>query len=336
MQGQQEIMQFLRDSLGLGQNAAVRLTPVVKGGSDRAFYRAACHQGSFMFMWYDPARTENNYYVSILKFLSEIGLRVPNLIGYDPELHFVIMEDLGEEDLWSYREAAWPKRKQLYEATLSEILKLHSFKIASFQEKNITLMPAFDTALYRWEQDYFKDHFVSRVCGIDLGQAEAGALALELSRLGSELAQGEPCLVHRDLQSQNVMVREGWPAIIDFQGMRIGNALYDLGSLLYDPYSGLKEGERMELLRIYHGRTGVSLPFARFEALFRKAASQRLMQALGAFGFLGVVRGMKSFLDHIPQGVGNLVDASRRAGCLPVLNGLAARCSEAVRRNLHI
>ena len=329
-QDQKDMIQFIRGVLGMEQTASVRLTPVVKGGSDRAFYRVTCDAGLFICMRYDPARIENNYYADIARFLHEIGLHVPNLIGYDPERYFILMEDLGEKDLWSFRDDPWPRRKVLYEAALAEILNLHSFNIDLFREKKITLMPGFDRALYAWEHDYFLDEFVWKTCGTELKPDEAGTLARELDALSAELAQAEPCLVHRDFQSQNIMICDGKPGIIDFQGMRSGTALYDLGSLLYDPYVQLNENERMELLRFYYDRAGSALPIVRFESLFRKAASQRLMQALGAFGYLGLGKGMKAFLDHIPQGVLNLIDASRRAQCLPVLNSLAIRCREAM------
>ncbi len=62
-------------------------------------------------------------------------------------------------------------------------------------------------------------------------------------------------LVHRDLQSQNVMIVNGEPVFIDFQGMRLGSPFYDLGSLLYDPYVEIGEAERVALLKYYYDLT---------------------------------------------------------------------------------
>jgi hypothetical protein len=133
------------------------------------------------------------------------------------------------------------------------------------------------------------------------------------------------------------MICKGEPVFIDFQGMRFGNLFYDLGSLLYDPYVPLTEEERTELLRYYYvlwisGRNErddqrmVSLTWMYFLDMFREASAQRLMQALGAYGFLGLMRGIPEFLAHIPNGVANLIDAAAQAKRLPLLKNLAVIC----------
>ncbi len=112
-------------------------------------------------------------------------------------------------------------------------------------------------------------------------------------------------LVHRDFQSSNVLYRkDGTPAFIDFQGMRLGPAVYDLASLLYDPYSpNLGEDERAALLRIYGGVSARDLALG---------AVQRLVQSLGAFGRLASV-GQPQFARHVPRALGNLLAAADEA-----------------------
>ncbi len=115
-------------------------------------------------------------------------------------------------------------------------------------------------------------------------------------------------LVHRDFQSQNIIIRDGQAHLIDFQGMRPGVSKYDLASLLYDPYVHLTETERAELFDVYRTfreRAGWPLRVDD-EEIFRLCAMQRLMQALGAYGNLGLVRGNKSFLNYIPTALASL------------------------------
>jgi aminoglycoside/choline kinase family phosphotransferase len=139
--------------------------------------------------------------------------------------------------------------------------------------------------------------------------------------------------------------------------MRFGNLFYDLGSLLYDPYVLLTENERMGLLLYYyqlpaHGGVDASqndissgkkvskvsqvktdiqrTDWAGFQDKFRDASAQRLMQALGAYGFLGLKSGLAEFLAHIPRGVANLVDSATRAKRLPLLKNLALRCQRSL------
>ncbi len=124
-------------------------------------------------------------------------------------------------------------------------------------------------------------------------------------------------LIHRDLQSQNVMIRNGEPFLIDFQGMRFGSPFYDLGSLLCDPYVNFPNGERDELLFFYYGLSKWNLDWTTFQNTFWEASAQRLMQALGAYGFLGQKKGLKAYLEHIPAGLHNLHLAASQVSSLP-------------------
>ena len=114
--------------------------------------------------------------------------------------------------------------------------------------------------------------------------------------------------MHRDFQSQNIIVRNGQAYLIDFQGMRPGLAEYDLASLLYDPYVDLAEAERAKLISYYReeqSKNGITIN-GEFDSKLQFCAMQRLMQALGAYGFLGLVKGHKHFLSYIPAAVKSL------------------------------
>ena len=90
--------------------------------------------------------------------------------------------------------------------------------------------------------------------------------------------------------------------------MRPGLAHYDLASLLYDPYVEIAEKEREQLIAYYRDRqleNGITID-GDFHLTLRLCAMQRLMQALGAYGFLGLVRGHKHFLQYIPNALRSL------------------------------
>jgi N-acetylmuramate 1-kinase len=103
-------------------------------------------------------------------------------------------------------------------------------------------------------------------------------------------------------------VRDRQAYLIDFQGMRPGLSKYDLASLLYDPYVKLSLGERAELFAIYRGlRAGFGYPLrVDDEEVLRLCALQRLMQALGFYGFAGTIKGSKTFPKYIPAGMESL------------------------------
>ena len=107
----------------------------------------------------------------------------------------------------------------------------------------------------------------------------------DLKQIAEQLGSYPRVLVHRDFQSQNIIIRQGQAYLIDFQGMRPGLAEYDLASILYDPYVHLTGSERAELRQFYRSTAEVNDPV--FDERFRLCAMQRIMQALGAYAFLG-------------------------------------------------
>ena len=323
----EELIDFARTSLGLPGLMPLELVPLPVRGSDRSFFRITWNDGaSAILVHYDPGRVENTYYADIAAFIRGINVPAPAALGHDPVRCLMAMEDMGNIDLWSFRASSWDVRRALYCKTLEAVHGLHDFSIKDFPSDTVILMDGFDTALYRWERDYFREHFVGRVCGIVLEPSRAKALEDELAALAESLGGTEPCLVHRDLQSQNVMIREGEVFLIDFQGMRFGNRFYDLGSLLNDPYVNLSEEEAIDLLGFYYGLSKKDMEWPLFVERFWEASAQRLMQALGAYGFLGKTKGLKGFLDHIPSGISNLHRSVTRVSSLPLLRGLTGEC----------
>ena len=180
-------------------------------------------------------------------------------------------------------------------------------------------MQGFDLSLYRWEHTYFLENFVKLFCRIEFD-----------SDTVEKLEDGDKTLIHRDFQSQNVLIHNDEPAVIDFQGLRFGSPFYDLGSLLYDPYVVFTEEQRMELLAYYYKLSIKRYNWEKFIEMFRMASIQRLMQALGAYGFLGLKKGIKSFLDSIPAGLRNLGSAASNAASLPSLQELCQACQSAI------
>jgi aminoglycoside/choline kinase family phosphotransferase len=318
---------FARESLELSESVPIEVSPLKGRGSERTFFRLRWNQkDSAILIHYDPKRVENTFYADIAKFLYEINIPVPQVIRHDPVNYLIIMEDLGDTDLWSLRTDSWETRRILHQKTLTIAHRLHSFPKEDFRLSRVKLMESFDPDLYRWEEDYFRNHFVRDVCGIKLDPQFGREFETELSNLAERLLESARSLVHRDLQSQNVMVRDGEPFLIDFQGMRFGNSFYDLGSILCDPYVEFSSDQRMDLLLFYYNLSRQGLSWEEFQKMFWKASAQRLMQALGAYGYLGFKKGLKAYLNHIPSGLRNLVLATSQVSTLPRLRELSLKC----------
>ena len=234
--------------------------------------------------------------------------------------------------MWSQRALPWNQRREYYFQVLRQIRNLHAFDLAQIPV-DLQLAEAYNKKLYRWEHNYFLENFVGAVCRFELSPAYIKDLERELDGLISRLQAIKPCLIHRDFQSQNILLKNGRPVLIDFQGMRKGCFFYDLGSLLCDPYVTFTDGERNELLLFYYKLIKPEYGRDVFADNFWKASAQRLMQALGAYGFLGLKKNKPAFLRHIDNGINNLLISATHTETLPRLRELAERCIEKLVKN---
>jgi aminoglycoside/choline kinase family phosphotransferase len=289
--------------------AEIKIAPIQKGGSDRKFYRIRCSpEQALILVKYNLEREENRQYVTIANFLAEHRIRVPEIYFHDADEGLIWLEDLGESDLYSYRDEIWLVRRAFYESAVDQIAALHALPESVCIEMKRHLPAEFNSELYAWEQNYFFENCLGRLFKIEKAKlAQLGSLPA-LQEIANRLASFPRVLVHRDFQSQNIIIRNGQAYLIDFQGMRPGLAEYDLASLLYDPYVNLAESERAELTEYYRGRqleNGIGIN-GDFDLKLRLCAIQRLMQALGAYGFLGLVKGHKHFLQHVAPAMQSL------------------------------
>jgi len=289
--------------------ADVKIRPIEKGGSDRKFYRIRCSQDqTLILVKYNLEREENRHYVEIAKFLEAHGIRAPKIYFHDAVEGLIWIEDLGEHDLYGYRQESWLVRRAFYESALDEIIKLHRLPESVCEEMKEHLPAEFDAALYRWEQRYFFNNCLGRYFNVGESKRKELAALPSLREIAKRLASLPRVLVHRDFQSQNVIIQNGQANLIDFQGMRPGLAEYDLASLLFDPYVELSVAERSELIGYYRQKQTDNGHGAddQFDDTLQLCAMQRMMQALGAYGFLGLVRGHEHFLKYIPRAVRSL------------------------------
>jgi aminoglycoside/choline kinase family phosphotransferase len=238
------------------------------------------------------------------------------------------MEDLGDLDLFALRDAPWELRRGLYRKTLVLAALLHGFPRKDFPVGEVPLMPGFGPELYRWEREYFREQCVVKLCRISLPGEEEQRLEVELSALAGRLMETPLSLIPRDFQSQNVMVQEGEPVLIVFRD-ELREPLDDSDRSL-DPYVEIPAEDRRALLRDYYDLSGSPQAWDTFRESFLLASAQRLMQALGAYGFLGIEKGRAQFLTHVPSALGNLVAVTREEEILPNLHALACRCREAL------
>lgn len=308
------------------RDAVLEFSVIEKGGSGRGFFRISepASGRGVVVVSYNRDRPDNERFAPVTAFLNRHSIPAPQLIDWDQAGDTVWVEDLGSLDLGHLENEDWETvRRPAYEETLRTVMRLHTITEASPPPDLPELEPSFDDSLYQWEQDYFIEQYVARF------HSQAAAKDLKSDRslleLKEELCSLPRALVHRDFQSTNVMAVGERTVLIDYQGLRWGVPEYDLGSLLYDPYIEFSREERWTLADFYFDlkvARGSSQTREEFERQFVRATTQRLMQAMGAYGFLGEVKGKKEFLDHIPAGRERLVHLSQCEGGLAVLGDL--------------
>ena len=215
-------------------HSQVEIYPLEKGGSERKYYRVcAGGENPVILVKYSSKKEENRHYVEIAKFLAASNLNVPAIYFHDAAEGLIWMQDLGDEDLWSWREAPWERRRSLYESALLEVSKLHIATTQSLQGSGLRLEREFTEQLYLWEQQYFFDNCLRAHFGLNETTVRRYAGLPVMHGIAARLASLPRVLVHRDFQSQNILIHDDTAWLIDFQGMRPGLPQYDVASLLY-------------------------------------------------------------------------------------------------------
>ncbi len=298
MEAQRELARLM--SAHFGHEVRVEdLQLIANGASGRCIMRA---HGVLGIYW-TAARADNASFVPAARGLACAGIKVPDLLAESnlgKGCGACLVSDLGDADLLSLREAPWEARLAAYRLAMAELHRFHSVR------PNWPLQAPFDASLYRWEQAYFAEHLIGRHLG---GDAAAFLAPSALADVANWLAALPRCPIHRDCQSQNIMLHDGCAYFIDFQGMREGRPEYDLASLVLDPYMAFTPDQHARLLREWEAISGEPLD----PAIFCACALQRLMQALGAFANIGYNQQRDWYLNLIPTGLATLRQLAEQA-----------------------
>lgn len=295
--------------------ATTTVMPLPPRGSARTFTRLVTPEKSAILVRYTLERPENGLYTRHARFLARCGVRVPEVLLDWQQEQVCVLDDAGENSL----EHLVPTLSRsdclaLYQKTLDSVVRLHGHASRAWRRHPIELSMPFTRHLYEWEQNLFYEQYLGRHRPVS--ETDLAEIRRELARLIPTQLRAPRVIIHRDLQSSNVLVKGGDIYLIDFQGMRLGTAAYDLASLLCDPYVNLPDDMRGELLDYYLGLVPDPGPV---RDLFWIAAVERLTQALGAFGRLGAVSTTAYFMKHIPAGVRQLKHALSHVPGLPTL-----------------
>ncbi len=303
------------------------------GGSDRTFFRIPRGETTFVLMTCKDSDKDYERHLALSRFFRRHGVPVPELLGEDIPMKHALFEDLGDLSLyaWLACRRTTDHILNVYRKVLDILLMLHTSVTDHADDCMLLRERTFDWEHLRWESNYFMDNYIGNI--MQIHTIDQKLLDDEFDRLARTVDAFDKVILHRDFQSQNIMiVRGNKPRIIDFQGARMGPAAYDVASLLWDPYSCLHDVVRDMLLSHYiNRRKEIRTDFD--ELAFRETILpcrlQRHMQALGAYGYLSHVKGKNHFLRHIPQALAYLKQESAEAqSSYPALHRMLADIHE--------
>jgi len=273
--------------------------------SYRIFYRIRPDQGpTVVLMDYGSPFEQETDDVCLGRLFRRAGLRVAGLLQSVPEIGCLVLEDLGDTSLESVLAEAEPTTGCRPPLALVQAVDLAARVGSSgtpvLASSERAAGPALDAGRFRFEMDFFLDHFVSGLRGL---ANPPGELRDELHRLADRAATTPArVLCHRDLHSRNLMVLgDGSLAMVDIQDARWGPDSYDLASILRDAYIDIDDQWLEPLTEKYlRALDDPPEPMA-FRQRLDVVAAQRMIKALGSFGYLTVVKGMDRYLEAVPR-----------------------------------
>ena len=236
---------------------------------------------------------------------------MPEIYGEELDQGAYLEEDLGDLTLFDFL-----SRNRAGEAIADAVIRIYRkvvaelprFQIEAGRDLDYSVCyprGSFDRQSINWDLNYFKYYFL-RLAGIAFNEQ---ALEDDFGRLTEFLLEAPgDYFLYRDFQSRNVMLREGLPYFVDYQGGRKGALQYDIASLLFDAKADLPPELRQQLLEGYLEALGTHIRLDReaFQRYYYAFVYVRIMQALGAYGFRGFYERKPHFLQSVPYAVKNL------------------------------
>jgi len=301
-----------------------RINPLKGDGSERRIYRMQNVYRSVIGVAGDN-RPENEAFYHFSSHFAHYHLPVPAIYAAELENGIYLEQDLGFFTLYEWmqplreKEGFGPTVMAMYEKVL---YWLPRFQITA--GRTIDYSFCYQHALFGresmlWDLRYFQHRFLAPFYTAAL---DNGALGEDFARLVKHLLEvPADSFLYRDFQSRNVMILDNEPHFIDYQSGRRGALQYDVASLLFDAKADIPQSAREVLLDYYLTVLNEveAVDESRFKGYFYSFVLMRVLQALGAYGYLAAVKGKRNFLKSVPYALGNLEILLQKAAVLEQL-----------------
>ena len=280
------------------------------GGSGRVIVRLA-GVGHNAIGILHSVREENVAFLEFSRHFRRHRLPVPEIYAEDLSNGAYLEEDLGDTTLFEFLSANRSGQDigpEVVEAYRKVVAFLPRFQVEAGRDLNYKVCyprASFDRQSIAWDLNYFKYYFL-RLAGIPFNEQ---ALEVDFTRLTRFLLGADhDYFLYRDFQSRNIMLHDGHPWFVDYQGGRKGALQYDIASLLFDGKADLPPDLRRQLLDRYLDCLAGFIDLKRdaFMDSYYAFVYVRILQALGAYGFRGFYERKPHFLESVPYALKNL------------------------------
>lgn len=301
-----------------------KVTGLTPAGSNRQYFRLEGVENVVGVI--GTSVDENNAFIYLDNHFRDRNLPVPEICAVSSDSLAYLQEDLGDTSLFSCRDNL---------TLLKETIKLlPDFQFSGAQRLDFSKcypVPEFDSQAILWDLNYFKYCFLNTEnipYREDLIEKDFQTMSRRLS------SHGQNWFMYRDFQSRNVMIKDGNPYFIDFQGGRRGPYGYDVVSFLWQAKAGFSDDVKEVLINEYINSASryIDIDEADFKSRLKEFALLRTLQVLGAYGFRGRFERKSHFLQSIPLAIDNLEDLLKEPiTAYPYLNSILHRMVEAER-----
>lgn len=255
--------------------------------------------------------SENRAFIYIDSYFKKFELPVPQVYNSSESKIYYLQEDLGDTLLFN----AIEKGRKTSVFSEEEKVLLHktikllpSFQFSGMQGMDFSYcypQPEFNKRSILWDLNYFKYCFL-KATGLDFQEDRLEDDFQKMSEI--LLTSSSNTFMYRDFQSRNVMIKDGEPYFIDFQGGRKGPFYYDIASFLWQAKAKFPDSLRHELLQEYITalKKYITINEEDFYNQLYHFVLFRTLQVLGAYGFRGYFEKKPHFIQSVPYAIENL------------------------------
>lgn len=288
-----------------------KVEEIASSGSNRRYYRLFGNPTVIGVA--GPCRQENEAFVYLSRHFEKAGLPVPRILAVADDNMAYLQTDLGYDTLFGSIEKGRqtksfaPDEKELLVKTISVLPDIQFKGAIGLDFTNCFPASQFDVRSIMWDLNYFKYCFLKAV-GIEFDE---NRLEDDFQAMAEVLMRSQSStFMYRDFQSRNVMLKDGEPWFIDFQGGRKGPFYYDVASFLWQAKAGFPQSLRDELIKVYIAALRKYKPVdeSYFNEQLRHFVLFRTLQVLGAYGFRGYFEKKPHFMQSVPYAMDNLRD----------------------------